>query len=99
VPDRVRRLVREHLAHRAGFTPALGETAWLDEAVGDLPPEERPAGRLALLTATASYRVTDDLIAEVRAHGHDDAALIELTSWASLTAARRIGAALHDDLR
>ncbi|MGH3741819.1 MAG: carboxymuconolactone decarboxylase family protein [Micromonosporaceae bacterium] len=64
--------------------------AWVDEAVGSLPTEERAAGRLALLTAMASYQVDSGVVAEFRKAQPSDQALIELTSWASLAAARRV---------
>jgi AhpD family alkylhydroperoxidase len=92
VPDRVRRLVLAQLED--GVEAGLDSREWLDPAVAELPEAERPAGRLALLTAFASYRVTDALVDEFRGRGNDDAAIVELTSWASLAAARRIGARL-----
>ena len=72
-----------------------GTTPWLRERLGTLPERDRPATHLALLTAVSSFRVTDTVIAGVRATGADDAALIKITSWASLTAARHM-AALQD---
>ncbi|GAA4690331.1 carboxymuconolactone decarboxylase family protein [Phytohabitans rumicis] len=93
VPEGVRAVVLATLSRRAGVEPGLGEPAWLSEAVDGRPARERPAARLALLTAFAPYRVTAELVAEVRA-GLDDAGLIDLTSWASFTAARALGARL-----
>jgi hypothetical protein len=75
--------------------PSLDARAWLDDALARLPDPDLPPGRLALLTALTSYRVSDRMVDEVRATGYDDAALIELTAWASWTVARRIGARLH----
>ncbi|HZN70154.1 MAG TPA: carboxymuconolactone decarboxylase family protein [Micromonosporaceae bacterium] len=94
VPPRVRQLVLTRLADGTGTPPGISSREWLDPAVADLPEIERPAGRLALLAALASYRVTDALIDEFRSAGNDDAAIVELMSWASLTAARQIGAGL-----
>jgi AhpD family alkylhydroperoxidase len=96
VPDRVRELVTARLDAATG-TPGLASSQWLEPAVADLPAPERPAGRLALLTALGSYQVTDRLVDEYVADGHDDGALIELTSWASMAAARRIGRRLGED--
>jgi len=59
--------------------------------VSVLADEQRPAARLALLTAFASYQVRPEDIDQARQHLPDDAALIGLTSWASLTAARHAG--------
>lgn len=89
VPEPVRVLVRDHLADWSG-RPGGPSRAWVDDAVATLAEDHRPAGRLALLTAVAAYQVDAGLIDEVRQHGADDAALIALTSWASLAAARRI---------
>jgi AhpD family alkylhydroperoxidase len=69
-----------------------GTAPWLREQLGALPQRDRPAAGLALLTAVSSFRVTDSVIAGVRATGADDAALIEITSWASMAAARHIAA-------
>jgi len=66
--------------------------------VADLARRHRPAGRLALLTAMASYRVTASLVDEFRQLQPADAALIELTAWASMAAARREGTLLLDRL-
>jgi hypothetical protein len=89
VPERVRELVSARLAEGTRG-PELPSTAWLEPAVASLPAQERPAARLALLTAFRSYQVSDRLVDEFMV-GRDDTALIELTSWASLAAARRIG--------
>jgi AhpD family alkylhydroperoxidase len=78
--------------HEPGRDP--GTAPWLRERLATLAPPERPFTRLALLTAVSSYRVTDAVIAEARAAGADDAALIEVTSWASMAAARRTVAQL-----
>ncbi|MEU6019834.1 carboxymuconolactone decarboxylase family protein [Micromonospora sp. NPDC048871] len=87
VPTSVRELVTARLAGWDG-RPAGISRAWVGEAMGDLPGGDRAAGRLALLTAFASYQVDDQVVAEVRATGADDRALIELTAWASMAAAR-----------
>ncbi len=83
VPARVRELVTERLAAWDGKPPGVSRS-WADEAVKGLPSAERPSGRLALLTALASYQagpVAADL-------GKGDRVLLETTAWASLTAAR-----------
>ncbi|PZF92518.1 alkylhydroperoxidase [Micromonospora deserti] len=88
VPPAVRDLVTARLAEWDGQPTGLSR-AWVGDAVRDLPAAERPAGRLALLTALAAYQVDDDVVDGVRAAGADDAALVELTAWASMAAARR----------
>jgi alkylhydroperoxidase family enzyme len=90
VPSSVRDLVMAELENWHG--EARGPSrAWADGAVSGLPAADQPAGRLALLTALASYQVDRSVIRAFRASQPDDSALIELTAWASLAAARRVG--------
>ncbi|WP_371483258.1 carboxymuconolactone decarboxylase family protein [Kitasatospora sp. NBC_00315] len=91
VPEGVRALLDARLTEWDGRPPGISR-GWVEEAVAPLPARQRPAGRLALLTALASYQVDDATVAEARALLPDDGALVELTAWASLSAARRIGA-------
>jgi AhpD family alkylhydroperoxidase len=81
------------LAELAGWHGELRgpSRAWVEAIVSGLPAAHRAAGRLALLTALASYQVDRSVIEEFRLYQPGDATLIELTSWASLTAARRVG--------
>jgi hypothetical protein len=65
---------------------------WCDEFVIDLPADLRAAGRLALLTAVASYQVDDEVVHEFQRRQPDDAALVDTAAWASFAAARRVGA-------
>lgn len=90
VPPAVRALVRES---STGLPEAV-TPAWLDARLAGLSPSDRATGRLAMLVAFASYRVPDSLVAEVRAGGHDEAALVGLSAWAALTAARHAGGTL-----
>nr|WTA64412.1 carboxymuconolactone decarboxylase family protein [Micromonospora sp. NBC_00855] len=94
VPARVRRLVRQEVAARPGFAAALHDHGWLEDSVRSLPAAEQTTGRLALLTAIASYRVSGSLVDQARSEGHDDRSLLAVTAWASLTAARQAGGAL-----
>jgi len=66
--------------------------AWAADAVSGLPAPDQAAGRLALLIAIASYQIDQSVIDAYRLSQDDDKALIGLTSWASLAAARRVGA-------
>src|SRR5439155_26694884 len=93
VPDPVRELLRADIAHWDG-RPAGASRAWVDRAVAGLAVADRPAGRLALLTAKAAYQVDQPVVDAFRA-GRDDRALVELTSWASLAAGRRVGPWVH----
>ena len=89
VPASVRALVTARLSTWDGRPPGLSR-AWVEEAVGALPPEDRAAGRLALLVAFASYQVDDDVVAEFQRSTPGDDTLVELAAWAGLAAARRI---------
>ena len=90
VPPEVRELVLEHLSRWDG-RPIGPSRAWVEDAVATLPAQAQPGGRLALLTALASYQIDQSVIDRFRADRPDDRSLIDLTSWASLAAARRAG--------
>ncbi|MFC4068993.1 carboxymuconolactone decarboxylase family protein [Actinoplanes subglobosus] len=92
VPEEVRELVLCRLADPAERGPGLSAGPWLDEALRGLAERHRPAGRLALLTAFASYRVTDSDVAGLGKA--DDETLVRFTAWASMAAARRAGRVL-----
>lgn len=90
VPAPVRELVAARLTGWDG-RPAGLSRAWADDAVAGLPATDRAAGRLALLTAFASYQVGPDDVDDFRRVRPGDQSLVELTSWASLAAARQVG--------
>ncbi|MET8161480.1 carboxymuconolactone decarboxylase family protein [Sphaerisporangium sp. NPDC005289] len=94
VPEPVRELVTAELSAWDGEPPGPSR-AWAGAAVSALPAGLRPAGRLALLTAKASYQIDPSVVADFRAETPGDRALVELTSWASFAAARRVGAWLR----
>ncbi|MGW5717644.1 carboxymuconolactone decarboxylase family protein [Amycolatopsis sp. NPDC003865] len=87
VPPRVRELVRREVKAWDGKPPGLSR-AWVEPVLAELPGPERAAGRLALLTAKAAYQVVP---ADVRPKRTNDRALVELVSWAALTAAAAAG--------
>jgi AhpD family alkylhydroperoxidase len=90
VPAAVRELVAAELDAWDG-RPTGPSRAWVYDKTAGLHAYERPAGRLALLTAMASYQVDQSVIDEFRRTQLGDATLVELTSWASMTAALRAG--------
>ncbi|WLQ45084.1 carboxymuconolactone decarboxylase family protein [Streptomyces laculatispora] len=96
VPEPVRALVAAELARWDGSDPGL-DRAWLDAPLRELSPADRPAGELALLTALASYRVDDKVIAAFRQDGSGDREILAVTSWAGLRAARRRSGQLLTD--
>ena len=88
--DAVRQMVRQQLALWEGEEMPLGQE-WLVAPLAELEDMDRPAGRLALLTALASYRVDVAVIGDFQRVCPGDAALIKATAWAGLAAARRVG--------
>jgi AhpD family alkylhydroperoxidase len=93
VSPEVRALVLDNLADWRGGLRGISRR-WVDELVTTLPEAQRPAGRLALLVAFASYQVDRTIIDGCRRSGFDDAALVELCAWAAMAAARRVGGLL-----
>ncbi|OQO92566.1 hypothetical protein B1813_10330 [Saccharomonospora piscinae] len=86
VPESVRRLVTDRLAAWDGAPLGLSR-AWLTDEVRSLPTADRPAGRVALLTALASHQTGQEDIDELRGTGANDRRLVELTAWAGFAAA------------
>lgn len=86
----VRELVRQRLATWRGEEAGLSQQ-WCELLVAELPEEDRAAGRLAMLTAFASYQVDADVVDAFRQRTPSDTALVEVVAWASFAAARRIG--------
>ncbi|MEZ7129736.1 carboxymuconolactone decarboxylase family protein [Nonomuraea sp. AD125B] len=69
-----------------GEHPLMGG-ARLDGLLAGLPPADRPAARLALLTALAPYRVTDADVAAWRGSGAGgDAALVRIIAYGAILA-------------
>ncbi|MEV0899198.1 carboxymuconolactone decarboxylase family protein [Actinoplanes sp. NPDC049802] len=87
----VRAVVRDHLDRWRGEEAGIS-TAWCEDALAGLGPEDRATGRMALLTAVSSHQVGDETIALFRRHLPGDDALVEVVGWAAFEAARRIGA-------
>jgi hypothetical protein len=98
VPDCVRQVVCSQLSTWDGQPPELSP-GWIDDALGGLGGADRSTGRLALLLALAPYRVSERVVEEYRRTGAGDATLVAVASWASLTAARRLGRSMADGLR
>ncbi|MFC7037666.1 carboxymuconolactone decarboxylase family protein [Nonomuraea rubra] len=101
VPGPVRDVLTERLASWTGGPPpgpsgraGVPSRAWAAEATAALPDALRPPATLALLIALAPYQVDDGVVEACRRTGQDDRSLIELTAWASLSAARRVGGRL-----
>lgn len=87
--QRVRRLVIETLHPWQGEPVGLSRV-WVERAIAGLTGADQAAGRLALLTAFASYQVDAKTIKAFRAHYATDAQLVGAVAWASVAAARKI---------
>nr|WSW64818.1 carboxymuconolactone decarboxylase family protein [Streptomyces sp. NBC_00995]WSW71135.1 carboxymuconolactone decarboxylase family protein [Streptomyces sp. NBC_00995] len=86
----VRDLLDRELTAWDGLPRGLGRS-WVAAPLAQLAPGDRPAGRLALLVAFASYQIDATVIEACRKDRTDDAGLVVLASWAALSAARTIG--------
>jgi AhpD family alkylhydroperoxidase len=89
VDPRVRERVVAHVQSWNGESPGVSR-AWIEPAVSSLDENLRPAARLALLTALASYQVDEGIVKSFQARQPGDRHLINLTSWASYTAVCRL---------
>ena len=100
LPERVRERVVERLEAWDGTDPGLGGLGpeELDATLAGIPGEERAAGRLALLTAFASYRVDGAVVAAYRAQRPADSQLLGAVSWVSYVSARQVGRWLWEAL-
>ena len=92
--DDARALVAERVAAWNGESPGLSR-AWVEEAMAGLDDSSKPAARLALLVALASYQVDKRVIEDYCAQHPGDDALVEAAAWASFIAARRVGTWLY----
>jgi AhpD family alkylhydroperoxidase len=86
----VRELVLTRLKTWDGRPLGLSR-AWVEADIAELPSADQAAGRLALLTAFASYQIDDGVVEAFRARAPEDRSLIDCTAWASMAAAREAG--------
>ncbi|MGW4273558.1 carboxymuconolactone decarboxylase family protein [Streptomyces seoulensis] len=93
IPDAVRDLLHAELAVRDGAAPGPSR-AWLAETTAGLPEGHLSTARLALLIALNPHQITAADIDAFRAVRPGDRELVELASWAALTAAVHTGARL-----
>ncbi len=90
VPSRARNAVRNAVDAWNGNDPDV-DSAWIEQALSGLDEKERTAGKLALLTALAPYRITSDIVSAYSACFPGDDALLSALAWGSFTAARKTG--------
>jgi AhpD family alkylhydroperoxidase len=87
---KARTVVLNHIQSWSGEDPGLSRQ-WVEQAVEGLDAEDKAACRLALLAALASYQIDERVIEEFRAYQPRDADLVAVLTWASFTAARKVG--------
>ncbi len=63
---------------------------WVENTIASLSEEQKPAARLAILTALASHQVDEGVIELAQKQQPDDAHLVNVVAWASFAATRRI---------
>jgi AhpD family alkylhydroperoxidase len=94
VDPEVRALVLRYLNEWTGKKNDLTRR-WAENAISALPTEKKAVGRLALLTALASYQVDSGVVKDFRASLPADRDLVNVTAWASYAAVRRIAQWVH----
>jgi hypothetical protein len=90
LPAATRQLATEYIGNWRGEGLELCNGT-LEDAVQPLGYEQRGAGRLVLLTALAPHQVDERVIRGFADPRREQAKLLAAISWASFTAARRIG--------
>ncbi|MCC3373601.1 carboxymuconolactone decarboxylase family protein [Cohnella sp. REN36] len=85
-----RTVVKQHIDAWTGEEPGISRQ-WAEKAVSSLSGGSRTAARLALLTAIAPYQIDDELIHEFQSVHREGIHLLNVLSWSSFMAARRIG--------
>lgn len=90
----VRSRVQEHIQAWNGEESALSRS-WVEQKIKGFDGASQAAGRLTLLTALAPYQVDDGIVLSFRIHFPEDEKFLGALTWASFTAARRIGTWLH----
>ncbi|TDF92790.1 carboxymuconolactone decarboxylase family protein [Paenibacillus piri] len=95
LPEEVRSNVRHYIDEWDGKEPGLSRK-WVEQTVKTLSGPSKIAAKLALLTAIAPYQIDEDLIQDFRSAYEDDVQLLNVLSWSSFMAARKIGSWLSE---
>ena len=88
--EEVRNVVSNSVGKWNGSDPGM-DNGWCEEAISLLGVTDKTAGRLALLTALAPYRVDESTVHAFSASFPGDIRLLSALAWSSFTAARRVG--------
>lgn len=86
----VRKAVHTSVQNWYGSDPGMA-SIWLDEAITHLTEKDKAAGRLALLTALAPWRVDETVVRAFSSSFPGDDRLIAALAWSSFVAAKRVG--------
>ncbi|ACF43992.1 carboxymuconolactone decarboxylase family protein [Pelodictyon phaeoclathratiforme] len=86
----VRRAVNKAVEKWNGSDPGMNN-GWCEEALSALEVTDKTAGRLALFTALAPYRVDASIVHAFSASFPGDDRLLSALAWSSFTAARKVG--------
>ena len=95
VPKEVITVLKHTLKDWQGEDPGLSRN-WTEKYVADMDEHLKPVARLSLLTAISPYQVDERVIGSYREFNSDDEALLATLSWASYSAAMRVGKWLGD---
>jgi AhpD family alkylhydroperoxidase len=93
--EEIRSNVQHFINDWDGKEPGLSRN-WVEQNITTLSGPSKIAAKLALLTAIAPYQIDDDLIQDFRSAYKDDVQLLNVLSWSSFTAARKIGSWLSE---
>ena len=86
----VRAMVGNAVEKWNGSDPGINNL-WCEEAISPLGVTDKTAGRLALLTALAPYRVDESAVHAFSDSFPGDDMLLSALAWSSFTAARKVG--------
>lgn len=90
VPKEVMAVMENILEDWQGEDPGLGRN-WTEKYIADMDEHLKPVARLSLLTAISPYQVDEKVINSYREFNSKDEALLATLSWASYSAAMRVG--------
>ncbi|MFK5951238.1 MAG: carboxymuconolactone decarboxylase family protein [Methylococcales bacterium] len=85
-----RSLIQQRIQSWQGEDMGLSKV-WANDILENFTDEDKSAGELALLTALAPHQINKNIISQFRSVHPSDEALLNITAWASFSAARRIG--------
>jgi AhpD family alkylhydroperoxidase len=96
IDPEVRLVVNEYIKSWRGENPGVSKS-WVKLPTKKLTGGKRVSARLALLTALAPYQVDENIVQTFKSHFPEDKKLLGLLSWASFSAAKKIGSWLQVD--